>query len=217
MKNALNKFTDFIREIRPSNKIGLSKFRKKNNNHTFTLLSRNCVAGIVYHQLGEKFYSPTINMLFTPKDFNLFCLNLKDYVEAELVEDTKIDEKIPAGLLTPKKGQPIRIVFNHYKSFEDAAKKWNERKARINWDDIYVVSVFSDPFNIKDLSDEFIKEWNSIPYKKVMLVDKKYGFDDEFVLKKPKHYNSVWYFRNHGLSWKRTFNQFDFIKFLNDK
>lgn len=218
MKHLINKISDFFREINIFNIISKSRFKKKNKNTTFTLLSRNCIAGILYHQLGVKFYSPTINMLFTPEDFNLFCLNLKEYIAAELVDDTKEGDQFPSGLLVPNKGQAIRIVFNHYPSFEVAASKWEERKKRINWDNIYVVSTFSEPFNTPSLNEKFIKDWNNIPYKKVVLVDQKFGFEDEYVLKKPKHhYDSVWYFKSVGVfvNWKRVFNQFDFIEFLN--
>ena len=33
----------------------------------------------------------------------------------------------------------IEIHFNHYISFEEAKNKWDERKRRINYDNIYIV------------------------------------------------------------------------------
>ena len=48
----------------------------KDRNYNFTLISRDCIGGVVYNQLGLPFFSPTINLFFSPADFNLFCLHL---------------------------------------------------------------------------------------------------------------------------------------------
>lgn len=50
---------------------------RANKNADFTLIARDCVCGVLYHQLGLKFRSPTINLFFTPEDFNWFCPHLK--------------------------------------------------------------------------------------------------------------------------------------------
>ena len=47
-------------------------FILKTENKNFTIIARDCVGGILYHQLGERFLSPTINLFFTPEDFNYF-------------------------------------------------------------------------------------------------------------------------------------------------
>ena len=69
------------------------------------------------------------------------------------------------------------------------------------------------------LTPQIIEEWNKIKYKKVILVDKKYGFDDEVVIEKPKECEEfAWllFAPDQDQPWKRTFNDFDFIKFLNE-
>ena len=200
------------------NNNSVEQFRLSNKNEDFTLISRDCIGGILYHQLGLKFLSPTINLFLTPKDFNLFCLHLKDYIYSELVElkDEKVD--YPVGILTPSKTsrRSIRVDFMHYETFEEAKTKWDERKSRINWDNIYVVSSFCYPGEVKTLSPKLIKDWNKIKYKKVVLVDQKYGFDDERVIQKPKYPKEyAWLLEYVRGSWKRKFNRFDFIKFLN--
>lgn len=200
----------------------LTKFRNRLKNSDFTLISRDCVGGVLYHQLGLKFLSPTINLFFTPEDFNYFCLYLHDYLNGELEE--KVDENIPypVGLLHPTKDSKINRVielgFMHYETFIVAKQKWEERKARINFDNIFVVSTFCYPKEVETISEDLVKKWNKIKYKKVMLVDKSYGFDNEFIIEQPKEceeYAWLLFEPDQENPWKRTFNEFDFIKFLN--
>lgn len=198
----------------------LELFRSKNKNQDFTLISRDCVGGVLYHQLGLKFLSPTINLFLNPTDFNYFCLYLEDYIDGRLEEYKGDDIDYPVGVLYPKKGSKcdkhVRLGFMHYDSFIEAADKWEERKKRINWNNIYVLSTICYPLEIAELSPELIKKWNDIKYKKVMLVDKKYGFDNEFVIDKPSDCEEyAWLLYSPNNSWKRVFNQFNFIKFLN--
>ena len=194
-------------------------FQQRNKNNDFTLIARDCVGGILYHQLGLKFLSPTINLFFMPEEFNDFCLNLKEYIDAELKELVDSDASYPVGVLYPNDTslKPLRVDFMHYASFDIAKAKWEERKRRINWDNIYVLSTFCYPREIATYSDELVKKWNLIKYKKVMLVDKHYGFDDEFIIDKPKECQEyAWLLYKEDNSWKRTFNKFDFINFLNE-
>ena len=215
-----------LKEILPNPKIqkveAEEMFRNSNKNQDFTLIARDCIGGILYHQLGLRFLSPTINLFFVPKDFNRFCLHLEDYISSELVKLADSGADYPVGLLTPKKSslKPVRVDFMHYESFEDAKNKWDERKTRINWDNIFVVSSFCYPVEVATLTPKLIEDWNKIKYKKIVLVDKKYGFNDEFIIKKPeecKEYAWLLFQPNEKESWKRTFNEFDFISFLNNK
>lgn len=195
-------------------------FRKRNQNKDFTLIARDCVGGILYHQLGLKFLSPTINLFFTPEDFNYFCLNLKEYIDTELVETKEEWVDYPLGELSPIGLKSIKVHFMHYETFKLAKEKWDERKARINYDNLYIFSSFCYPKETATLSKDLISKWNQIKYKKVMIVDKNYGFDDEYIIKKPEEcteYAWLLYTPDQKNEWKRTFNEFDFIKFLNEK
>ena len=99
-----------------------------------------------------------------------------------------VDEKTPypVGLIYPVKGstvsRPVRVDFMHYDSFEMAKKKWDERKKRINWDNLFVLSTFCYPPEVTTLTPQLINDWNAIKYKKAIIVDQKYDFDNEFVI-----------------------------------
>ncbi len=199
-------------------------YRIRNNNKNFTIISRDCVGGIIYNQLKLKFLTPTINLFFTPDDFNQFCLHLHDYLKGNLVEMIDANTNYPVGLLYPSTDgcycRPIRINFMHYKTFKDAATKWEERKSRINWDNLFVVSTFCYPIETSTLTNELVNDWNSIEYKKVILVDKKYGFENEQIIDKPiqcKEYAWLLYSPGKVITWRKILNNFDFIKFLNSK
>ena len=60
------------------------KQRKRLRNFNPTIISNNCTAGFIYHDLGLKFLSPTINL--TVKDFPLFISHLEHYLSCELIE-----------------------------------------------------------------------------------------------------------------------------------
>lgn len=200
------------------NNISAYFFRKKNKNKDVTIIARDCVGGILYHQLGLKFLSPTINLFFIPEDFNYFCLHLKDYIDTEMVELKDDEHDYPIGVLSPTNHKPIKVHFLHYETYEEALNKWNERKQRINWNNIHVISTFCYYVETETLSEQLINDWNKIPYKKVVLTDKQYGFDNEFVIDRPKECKEfAWLLYTPGktIIWKRTFNKYNFVKFLN--
>ena len=124
-KRKLNEF--FAEKINQEN-------RERLHSEPFTLLTNNCIGGVIYHDLGLRFDSPTINLYLKDRDFIEFVINLEFYRKAELIEDTSqhAEFNFPVGIL---KGdsihRDIRIYFQHYKSFGEAAQKWAERSLRI--------------------------------------------------------------------------------------
>ena len=191
-----------------------------NQNQDFTIIARDCIGGVIYHQLGLEFLTPTINLFFTPEYFNALCLHLKEYLTADLVELKDDEVSYPVGQLCPKEEyrlSPVRVDFMHYETFKEAFDKWEERKQRINWNRIYIVSSFCYPREVAEFSPKLVSDWNKITYPKVMLVDKPYGFEDEFIINKPEAcHDYAWLlFQPDELRpWLRTFNEFDFTAFL---
>lgn len=118
------------------------KFRKKFNNPDFTLLTPNCMAGLIYHRLGQKFNSPTIDLSIQTSDFCCMLENLDYYMSQDVVECTEQIDNVdmPVGIIKGNEELPdIRINFVHYKSFEQGREKWNQRKARIIPENTYVI------------------------------------------------------------------------------
>lgn len=64
------------------------KRKQKLKNENFTILASECAGGVIYHKLGLKFLSPTINLWFKPSDFLKFLNNLEYYLNsAPLIEE----------------------------------------------------------------------------------------------------------------------------------
>lgn len=92
----------------------------------------------MYHDLGLRFLSPTINLFMKPADFVRFCSNLQHYLTAELKE-TDSNEPYPCGNL-----DGLSLHFVHYNSFNEAKTKWVERARRVNLSNLCVIMVDRD-------------------------------------------------------------------------
>ena len=84
-------------------------YRKRLRNTSFSLISNNCIGGVISHDLGLQFRSPTVDLYFTNEDFILFCRHLRDYLRLPVVEaDSGLD--YPVGALKGDHGT-VRIYF----------------------------------------------------------------------------------------------------------
>ena len=126
--------------------------RLKNKNPT--IISSNCNGGMILHDLGIRFNTPTINLFFESRDYIKFVSKLDEYLSLELTE-TASDKSYPVGKLGD-----IQVNFMHYKSFEDAKDKWNERRQRVDRNNIFL--MFTD----KDgCTDDDLRAFDTLPYE----------------------------------------------------
>lgn len=107
--------------------------RKRLKNNDFSIICNSCIGGVIYHKLGKQFLSPTINLWMTDHDFLKFIHKLDDYLASELHFVQGI-ESYPTAYC-----KDVLIHFNHYHSEEDARQKWNERKNRVNRDNLFII------------------------------------------------------------------------------
>lgn len=139
------------------------RFMKKNlKNESFSIISCNCIGGILYHDLFQKFRSPTINLIIP--NFIEFCENLNYYLNLTPVIKEKINNKFnwPEIYL-----DNIVIYGVHYNSSSELKDKWIERSKRVNFKNIVIIAT-----------DNFIKEnqlerFNNLNYPKVLFTSKK--------------------------------------------
>ena len=127
----------------------------KLKNHSFSLISANCIGGILSHDVGEQFRSPTMNLIIP--QFVDFCENLESNLKTDLIP-----------LEYTRNGHPIckcgeiDIVGIHYNSCGDLISAWNRRKERVNYNNIFLIAT-----------DEFInsaelkKRFDALPFPKV--------------------------------------------------
>ena len=91
-----------------------SENKKRLANRNFTILCNNCVGGVILHELGERFNSPTVNLFFGAEDYIKFLEKLDYYLSQTLVE-VQSDKDYPVAKL-----DDITIYFMHYPSFDEA-------------------------------------------------------------------------------------------------
>ena len=150
--------------------------KKKVDFSEISLISQNCIGGIIYHDANQRFLSPTVNLYILPKDFIKFVNNLDYYLS--LTPNVEMGKAYPIGTLGD-----IKINFMHYSSPKEAVEKWEERKQRINFNKIFVIMVERDGFD-----DEDFKEFLKIKYPKILFTrNEEYISDNSVYLKKFKN------------------------------
>lgn len=134
----------------------LKNLKDRNNlkNREFSIITNHCMGGFIYHDLGHKFLSPTINLKIIPDDFIEFLKHLKYYLSQQILIATEKEENYPVGKLRKFDGNGyIYIYFVHYKDFNDAVGKWNSRIKRMNWNNIIVMMTARDGCEYSTLQD----------------------------------------------------------------
>lgn len=121
-----------------------------------SIISQNCIGGVICHDLRMPFLSPTINLYFNAFDFVKFIQNMNYYMKLEL--KMRWEEEYPVGYL-----DDIKIHFMHYETCREAKDSWERRKERICWDKILVLSTDMEGFN-----DNIYEEWKKITYPKIL-------------------------------------------------
>ncbi len=168
---------------------------------------------MMYHNLNQRFNSPTINLAIGASDFDRFVKNLKGYVDAELIESQE-KKKYPIGELTYD-GNTIKVHFIHYETFAEAKEKWDQRKERINYSNLYIVQ--HAPFRI---NKDFFEDFMSIPYKHKLLITYPTRFKNEYIAT-PLAMCMIWRCPSKILEYKSRFSvrrymdHVDYVKFLN--
>lgn len=184
------------------------KYKKGNGNYNPTIVSSNCIGGVVSSDMGLKFSSPTVNLYIIPKDFVKFCSKLEYYLNQQL-KWVKEDMNCPVAML-----DDITIYFLHYKTEEEAEMKWNERKTRVNYDNLYFIMTDRDGCTYEDLLN-----FDSLSgcKNKVVFTHKYYPeIKSAFYLKKFKKEGQVGVITKlKKFSWFRDLDEFDWKKFLN--
>ncbi len=196
----------------------LKSVMSKNTNQNPTIISNNCIAGVIYHNLGLKFYSPTINLFFKPAEYIEFIKNLKYYSTCDVVEVEDNDHPFPVGKIVAKDNNhmDIYLYFQHYKDFSTARDKWLERYARINYDNIYYIMEFYHTTYDNSLMKEF--DQFDQGKKHILITHKKFeNIKNSAIVtcydENEKPLGKLLQF--DGLTGKRFLEEFDYVSFIN--
>ncbi len=186
-------------------------YRMRLRNDNFTILADSCIGGVMYHKLGKQFMSPTINLWMHDEEFYRFVNNLDYYLTQPLCF-----EKNDLGYPTAYCGD-ILIHFNHYKTSEEAESKWNERKARINRDNLFIIC--SDRPYKEVITHKDMLSLKTIPCRgKVIFSTRKFE-DIDYIVPLPKDpngdYVNMYMFDKNKFGLWHWETAFDWVHWLN--
>ena len=187
------------------------KARNRLTNDGFTILSSNCIGGIIYHRLGKEFLSPTINLHLSNPDFVNFCVHLDEYLQEEL-QFIKTEKNHPVAVLSPHGLPSITIFFNHAHTEEDAHSDWTRRKARIHRDNLFLILYNLDGITLEELHQlETVPCRNKVVFSAVPLPEISWS-----CCIKPNHRKNGMCYIDRDLWGVRTFEKhFDYVTWLN--
>lgn len=120
-----------------------------------TIISNNCSAAALYQDENMVYGSPTIILQILPQEYTKFCKNLEHYMNCDVKPYTEFSDihrqyceefygqlpYFPCGII-----DDVMILFQHYKTFDEARQKWNLRKSRVNYDNIGFVFILEKPY-----------------------------------------------------------------------
>jgi uncharacterized protein (DUF1919 family) len=202
------------RKTTPLLKISRHAFRTYNRlrlrNRNFTLITNTCIGGIIYHELGLQFLSPTINCgIRSHEQFFTFCTHLQHYTSLPLTF-IQSEWDYPVAILKGDYGD-ITIYFSHYKNQQQANNKWEQRKKRINWNNIIIV------MDGDNCTDQQIAAFDKIPHlhKVIYTIRPKQSHPSEFPITDSRYQPTQlleYGLLNNSLRW---YELLDIVRFLN--
>ncbi len=182
--------------------------RARLRNTGFSILAANCIGGIMYHDLGLEFLTPTVNLTIPLEDLIKLAGNLRWYMEQSFVEIPE-PGPCPAGMLGD-----VRVNFVHYASFREGVQKWEERKRKSNWDKMILIATD------RGISDSEVLErfdrleypykilFTHVPHPELGCAVYMPGFEDR------EEVGVLTNFRP-GILRRRYLDGFDYVGFLN--
>ena len=215
VKKAMKALKKYIRKIQfwGRDRIINPKYRKRLKNKDFSIISNDCLGGVICKDLRCRFNSPTVNFYFTAEDYIKFISNLKEYIENGQLQDiSKAGEYVKVLIQIPE--DQIIAHCIHYKTAEEFIEKWNSRKTRINYENCFF--MMNDRNGCRE---EHLRAFDMLAYKnKVCFVHKEYPeYRSTFFIKGSETNGMVKgmtdYKRSFGI--KRRYDDFDFVAWLN--
>jgi uncharacterized protein (DUF1919 family) len=101
-----------------------------------TILCNMCLVGVIYHDLGLRFNSPTVNLMIPAGEFVSMLQDISQ-IDEEIEVKEDLGKPYPVGLL----GDLYTLHFMHYKTFKEAVDTWRRRALRMDRSNPYIILV----------------------------------------------------------------------------
>lgn len=152
-----------------------------------SIMSSNCLAGVVYEMLGFRVTTPTYNCFCKPDAFYSFMSNIDEHLTDSMVvynqnlhgiihDDRREFQYMPKGVL--ENHNEIVWYFNHTDDITKSVKYWNEKRDQVNRNDLFTIYYILEErhielfnsmkpnkigFSLIECSEDniiYLKEWN---------------------------------------------------------
>lgn len=182
-----------------------------------SILSNDCVGGVMAHDLGLPFRSPTVNLFFDSVDgFLTYVAGIGYYRSAPLLDGGSLRQggrRYPVGLLAGSGRWPeLKIHFLHYASFDHALKKWRERSERIDPAQLCVV------LHAKRMEPSELERFLRLPVERKVVLGYPtlpLSHPSIFKLHSLREFAPGRILDFRGWTGRRYLDDFDFVSFLN--
>lgn len=210
---------DCLFYMKPFRHIHEMNMQKKLKYDRFSLISQNCLGGVIYKMLGLQDQSPTVNMFFRGESFVKLAEDPEKYLFD--LEPFPISEDHEEKGLWPHPYVgvgDIRLNCLHYSSCEEAIAAWNRRRKRVDPDRILILATDWDLNYDEDLVERIL----NIKYPKVLFsVRDRHHPDCVYCDKSMYTANAkridMPVLTDYMLGYERCFEKvFDVVKWIND-
>lgn len=193
---------------------------KKSN---ISILANSCLGGRIYKELGLKMLSPTINNICLKEgEYIDFLSDYNYYLGKDMVEYNDRNYKYISGSCNTERFMPKGIIddkimwyFPHVITAKEAVEKWNERRKRINYNNIVAIMIIQTDEEAEKFEQLSIKNKLGIYYKDLNLNSVVYcpEWEDK---EQRALYRFNWYSYVHRYITNIEMpSRIDWIKFLN--
>jgi len=193
--------------------------RKRLSNKDFSIISNNCWGGRVYKELQLPYFTPTIGLFFFSSCYIKFVQNLEYYLNQPLnfiltskyekANNLRINNPYPIGILN----NDVEVHFLHYYTKSDALEKWNRRKDRINYNNLFFSFTDNETCSLEE-----IQAFDNLDYKKVFFSSKNIESIQSLIwLKQFSTNKGIGDIYSNPREYRKYFDAVDWLNTLNNK
>ena len=115
-----------------------------------TIVCKDCLAAVIYHNLHLPFSSPFSLTAMTDGEFFKLLSNFDHYFNSELflVNDADINRGIYATAALGDIIDNVKIMMYHYRDFREAKEAWVRRKKRVNTNRFLFIASISNEIEL---------------------------------------------------------------------
>lgn len=166
---------------------------------------------MILHDMQCRFNSPTVNLYMSAADFLKFCRDPGKYLNAVPVElpEKSGEYGFPVGT-----AEDITLYFMHYGSFDEARKKWIERSARADMNNVFIMMSDKNGCTYDDLL-----AFDALPYEhKIVFTHRPYPeIKSAYYIRGFENEDEVGILSDDrpGFFKRRYLDEFDYVKWFN--